>query len=244
MPKRFDILKVRDKADSYYTRMDRIFDLPLRLIICGASQRTGKTTIILNLLLRNKYYRGKFQGEDIYIVSNNKMDNKLKVLSEELDVPEENTFQYDEELIDELYDVIEEAAVARVEAKKKPVPSLMIFDDCAYSSNLKNKTAGVVSRIAMNGRHINLSSIFTTQKYSLLSTGLRNNITGAILFGTSTKELELIEQDLNFLESKKQFMSMFRRVTKTKRSFLVVNFSNDDLEERYLDSNFEPVGAG
>ena len=231
MPKRFDILKVRDKADSYYTRMDRIFDLPMRLIVCGASQRTGKTTIILNLLLRNRYYRGKFQGEDIYIVSNNKMDNKLKVLSEELDVPEENTFQYDEELIDELYDVIEEAAVARVEAKKKPVPSLMIFDDCAYSSNLKNKTAGVVSRIAMNGRHINLSSIFTTQKY-------------AILFGTSTKELELIEQDLNFLESKKQFMSMFRRVTKTKRSFLVVNFSNDDLEERYLDSNFEPVGAG
>ena len=39
-------------------------------------------------------------------------------------------------------------------------------------------------------------------------------------------------------------MSMFRRVTKTKRSFLVVNFSNDDLEERYLDSTFEPVGAG
>ena len=53
------------------------------------------------------------------------MDNKLKALSEELDVPEENTFQYDEELIDELYDVIEEAAVARVEAKKKPVPTVL-----------------------------------------------------------------------------------------------------------------------
>ena len=122
MPKRFDILKVRDKADSYYTRMDRIFDLPLRLIICGASQRTGKTTIILNLLLRNKYYRGKFQGEDIYIVSNNKMDNKLSILSIELDVPEENTFQYDEELIDELYDVIEEAAVARVKPRRSRCP--------------------------------------------------------------------------------------------------------------------------
>ena len=65
MSKRFDILKVKDKADSYYTRMDRIFDLPLRFIIVGASQRTGKTTVILNLLLRNKYYRGKFQGEGI-----------------------------------------------------------------------------------------------------------------------------------------------------------------------------------
>ena len=52
------------------------------------------------------------------------------------------------------------------------------------------------------------------------------------------------EQDLTFLENKKQFMFMLRRVAKTKRTFLVVNFSNDDLEERYLDSNFEPVGAG
>lgn len=55
--------------------------------------------------------------------------------------------------------------------------------------------SGIISKIAMNGRHINLRSIFTTQKYSLLGTGLRNNITGAILFATSFKELDLIEAD-------------------------------------------------
>ena len=92
----------------------------------------------------------------------------------------------------------------------------------------------------MNGRHINLSSIFTTQKYSLLGTGLRNNITGAILFATSFKELDLIEADLNYLEDKKAFIKLFRANTKQKNSFLVVNFSND-ATERYLNSSFETI---
>ena len=43
----------------------------------------------------------KLPPEYIWNTASNKIDNKLKVLSEELDVPEENTFQYDEELIDE-----------------------------------------------------------------------------------------------------------------------------------------------
>lgn len=66
--------------------------------------------------------------------------------------------------------------------------------------------SGIISKIAMNGRHINLRSIFTTQKYSLLGTGLRNNITGAILFATSFKELDLIEADLNYLEDKRRLI--------------------------------------
>lgn len=238
MPK-FDILRVKDKSDSYYTKMDRIFDLPMRIIIVGKSQLAKKSTVILNLLLRNKYYRGKFKPENIWIVSPNKMDNKLKILSEELDIPEQNRMIFDEDMIDALYDVIEDEAVTRVQTKKKPENSLIIFDDCAYDSSLKNKATGIISKIAMNGRHINLSSIFTTQKYSLLGTGLRNNITGAILFAASFKEIDLIEADLNFLEDKKSFIKMLRGNTKG-RSFLVVNFSNDE-SERYLNENFETI---
>ena len=39
MTKKYDILKVRDKSDGYYTKMDRVFDLPMRLLINGPSQR-------------------------------------------------------------------------------------------------------------------------------------------------------------------------------------------------------------
>lgn len=39
---------------------------------------------------------------------------------------------------------------------------------------------GIISKIAMNGRHINLRSIFTTQKYSLLGTRLQELDCGTI----------------------------------------------------------------
>ena len=75
----------------------------------------------------------------------------------------------------------------------------------AYSGNLKNKTTGIVSKLVMNGRHANISTIFTTQKYSLISTGVRSNVTGAILFGNSAKELELMTEDYNYLNDRKLF---------------------------------------
>ena len=53
MPK-FDILRVKDKSDSYYTKMERIFDLPMRLIIVGKSQLSGKSTVILNLSFKKQ----------------------------------------------------------------------------------------------------------------------------------------------------------------------------------------------
>ncbi len=239
MPKR-QILKVKDKSDTYYTKIDKIFDLPFRILINGKSQLSGKTTIILNLLLRNAYYRDKFEGENIFIVSNNKLDNKLKILMEQKEIPKENYMKYDEDELEILYDQLEDEFLDEVNDKKKPSNRLIIFDDVAYSGSLKNKTSGIVSKIVMNGRHLCLSSIFTTQKFSLVSTAVRTNITGAILFNTSQKELEMIAEDFNYLPKKQDFIKMFREATKEKNSFLVVNFSNKN-EEMYLDSNFEPI---
>ena len=239
MPKK-NILKVRDKTDSYYTEMDKLFNLPFKLLINGKSQLSGKTTIILNLILRNAFYRDKFDGENIFIVSNNKLDNKLKILMEQKDIPKANYMKYDEDELEILYDQLEDEFLEEVNEKKKISNRLIIFDDVAYSNSLKNKTAGITAKIVMNGRHLCLSSLFSTQKFSLVSTNIRTNLTGAILFNTSQKELELIADDFNYLPKKSQFIQMFRDATQEKNSFLVVNFSNKG-NEMYLDSNFEPI---
>ena len=64
----------------------------------------------------------------------------------------------------------------------------------------------------------------------------------AILFGTSMKELDLIEQDMNYYDSKAPFIKMFRRITKEPRSFLAVNFTRGlQPEKMYLDKNFVSV---
>jgi len=240
--KKLDILKVKDKSDTYYTPIPRLFDLPMRLIINGKSQLSGKTTIILNLLLRDSYYRKYFDGANIFIVSNNKLDNKLKILMQELDIEPENYMSYDEDELEILYEQLEEEFLQEVNEGIKPSNRLIIFDDCAASGSLKNKQAGMISRIAMNGRHLNLSSIFTSQKFSLISTALRTNVTGAILFNTSQRELEAISEDYNYLPNKKDFTNMFRKATKGKNQFLVVNFSNPP-DSLYMDSNFEPISS-
>tara|TARA_Y100001972_G_C7603019_1_gene302186 strand:- start:70 stop:804 length:735 start_codon:yes stop_codon:yes gene_type:complete len=242
MPNR-KILKVRDKTDGYYKKVDKIFDLPFRILINGKSQLSGKTTIILNLLLRNSFYRNLFDGSNIFIVSNNRLDNKLKILMEQKSISKTNFMKYDEEELEILYDQLEEEFMDEVNEGMKPSARLIIFDDVAYSGSLKDKTAGILSKIVMNGRHANISSIFTSQKFSLVSTGIRTNVTGAILFNTSQKELELIADDFNYLENKKDFIKMFRKATDGKNKFLVVNFSNDR-NEMYLDSEFKPITQG
>ena len=68
--KSYKILKVRDKNDSYYTPVDRLFDLPFRLLINGKSQLSGKTSVILNLLLNPQFgYSNYFEGDNIWIIT-------------------------------------------------------------------------------------------------------------------------------------------------------------------------------
>ena len=97
----------------------------------------------------------------------------------------------------------------------------------------------IITKLISNGRHLNLSQIYTSQRFTMISTALRSNITGAILFGTSSKELELIAEDFNYTKNKKSFVDMFRRETATPRSFLVINFTNKD--GLYMDSNFNTI---
>ena len=241
MNKNYNILKVRDKCDSYYTPINNLFDLPMRLLINGKSQMSGKTTIILNLIINPNFpYHDKFKGENIWIISNNKLDNKLELMADKLDIPDENRMEYNEDYLEILYDQLEEEFMDETQNGGKPENRLLIFDDCGYSGSLKNKQSGIISKLICQGRHLNLSQIFTSQRFSQCSTTLRTNITGAILFNTSMKELDLIADDMNFMSNNKDFIKMFRKATEEPRSFLVVNFTNGK-DGLYMDSQFKPI---
>jgi hypothetical protein len=111
----------------------------------------------------------------------------------------------------------------------------------SFSGVFKKKINGVISKIYSNGRHINLSVISTSQKYSDLSTSSRENCSGSIFFNCSNKQMDLIESDHNILlDGKKPFQKMFRKTLEEPHSFLVVNYSNNK-DSRYLDKNFNPV---
>lgn len=236
--KDYKILKINDHTDSYYTKKEDIFDLPFRVLIVGKSFLSGKSTVILNMLLRDKFYKNDFDGDNIYIVSNNAMDNKIRILKTEKDIDSGNFMEYSESNLDAIYEEVEERALEAVNDGKKPPNSLIVIDDVAFSGGLKEKINGTLSRIFSNGRHVNLSIIVTAQKYSQLSTTMRTNASGAILFNNSMNEVEAMAQDFNYLESKKEFVSLFRKTTAGKNKFLVINFSEDSI---YQDSEFKPL---
>ncbi len=240
--KSYKILKVRDKSDEYYTPIERLFDVPFRILINGKSQLSGKTTVILNLILNPTFgYDKLFDGDDIYIVSNNKLDNKLKIMADKLDIPEDNRVEFDEDFLEILYEDIEDEFMEDTSEGRKPKNKLIIFDDCGYSGSLRSYNKGnIIDKMICNGRHLNLSQIYTSQRFSQCSTCLRTNLTGAIMFSTSMKELELIAEDFNYMGNKKEFISTFRKETKVPRSFMVINFSNKP-EEMYMDTEFNPI---
>ena len=186
--KNYSILKVRDKTDSYYTKKFP-FDLSFRLIIVGKSFLSGKSTVILNLLLRDNFYKNSFLGENIYIVSNNKMDNKMKILKTEKDIPDSNFMEFSEANLEHIYEQVEEECLEAISDGKKPVNALIVLDDCAFGGGLREKINGTLARISCNGRHVNLSMIVTSQKYTQLAPVIRTNASGAILFGNSPKRL-------------------------------------------------------
>tara|TARA_R110000744_G_scaffold109906_2_gene207523 strand:+ start:484 stop:1215 length:732 start_codon:yes stop_codon:yes gene_type:complete len=240
--KRYSIRKVKDKAESYYRRKKQIFDLPFRVAIVGKSQLSGKTSLAVNLLAQKDFYYNDFKGENIFIVSPSiKTDNKLKRLISALKIPKENLMMsYDEELISGIYDIIEDDYNGRVEQNKKPQMYLFYFDDVGFSGKLRGKQNNMISKLLMNGRHLNISSLLLLQSYGQIAPDARKNLTGLVLFSLSAKGLESIIEEHNYLKSKKEFIRSFRKATNRKHSFFVINYSND-FEHRYLDSSFNPI---
>jgi len=238
MSKDLSILKVKDPSDSGHLKIDKLMDIPFKCCILGKSMVSlGKTTILTNLLLRPIYgYRDIFKGHNIYIISNNSLDKKIDMMMEELDIPMSNYMSFNEAKLEALYELLEEQHHEDDIKEHK----LIVFDDIAYSGDLKSTQHGVVSRIVCNGRHLYLSSIFTSQKFSLLSTTIRSQTTALFVGNMSNKELEAVESEFNVLDNKKSFMKMVRDNTKG-RSFVFINLTNGEEEGIYLDSNFNKI---
>ena len=249
MSKKSRILPMKDSLSSYKVVKENLFDLPMKLVLVGKSELSGKSTVIGNLLLRpfadddldgKEFYKGDFKGENIYIVNPSiHLDTKFANIVQAKRIPAGNIYtSYDEEELTELYKRLEEqyeeeAANGKIEQK------LLVLDDVGFSGALKEKMHGVLAKCFSNGRHIALSTIVTAQKYSSVSTLLRENATGVILFECSAKQLELVAED-HAITSKKDFERMFREATRDKHTFMVVNYSNP-IERRFMNSNFESV---
>ena len=244
MNKSLEIYKVKDKNEKVYTPKNLISDLPFRICIVGKSQLSGKTNLLVNLLCRNDFYGGDFLGKNIFLVSGScNTDAKIQTLIIQKSIPEQNIFsEYDEELMEALYEMIQDEFEEAIENNKTPKNTLVIFDDMSFGGIFKQRnTGGIINKMFQNFRHINGNIIITSQKYSDIGNGQRENMTMGIFFNCSDKQLDLITEDINYKTNKKQFKKKYRETCgESKHSFFVVSFTNPK-ESMYLNSRFEPI---
>tara|TARA_R110000744_G_scaffold123551_4_gene228861 strand:+ start:1218 stop:1997 length:780 start_codon:yes stop_codon:yes gene_type:complete len=243
--KKFKIDKMFDVSDDFTTKKDNnLFDLPMRLLMI-AKTGDSKSTTLGNYLLKDEAYKKDFDPENIFIFSGSVAgDRKLKTIIEELDVPHQNIFgNYDNDMVSVIYDMLVEQYNEKTEDKikdPKKLNSLLIFDDLAYAGVFKDKGKNdAVRKIFFNGRKFLVSCIIISQKYSSISTSIRENASGLIIGKASGKQLELISDDHNYLTAgKKAFMTLFRKTTDKPFTKFIINFSKPEL---YYNENFEPI---
>jgi hypothetical protein len=239
----FHVDKMKDGFDKLKTHHKSLFDLPMKGLIISKSQiGMGKSNLIGNLLLKDDAYKKLFEPENIYIINpSTNIDKKFAVIIEELDIPNDNVFtEFSEEVLQTIYDHLQEVGKEELAEDDKISPKLVILDDCSFGGGLKSKKNGSLARLFCNGRHLNISIILTSQKYSDIPTVCRENATFVIAGSCSQKQLDLISDDHNVLPKKKDFNTMFRKATEEPFSFLVVNYNNKSTE-RFMDKDFEII---
>jgi hypothetical protein len=113
---------------------------------------------------------------------------------------------------------------------------LLIYDDCISETKFFN--SNVVKKMFFNSRHLNISTIITSQNYKSLSKPLRLNQTQLILFFSANEmELKLIYEENASSLGFKKFLEIFREITERPFGFLVINYQNDILHR--IQDNFK-----
>jgi nucleoside-triphosphatase THEP1 len=226
MPK---FLEMIDPTNKFVIPRKNLFSMPFRILVIGRAG-SGKSNILGNLLLLKEMYKDVFNPEDIYIFSGSlEGDKKLKIIIEQLDIPDENLFdEYDESALSDVYDILVEEYNESIARKEKPTQKLIVFDDLSFTGALRGQSKQpMINKIFMNGRKFLVNTVVIAQKYSDVSTGARENATGIILFKSTNKQLDLIEHDMNYLKDKKQFLDMVKDNTKGKHDFIIMDFMKE-----------------
>lgn len=239
----FHVDKMKDDFDKIKTHHKSLFDLPMKGLIVSKSQiGMGKSNLIGNMLLKDDAYRNIFKPENIYIINpSTNIDKKFRVIIEELDIPKDNVFtEFSNEVLDTIYEHLQDEGKQELAEDNTISPKLVIMDDCSFGGGLKSKKNGSLARLFCNGRHLNISIVLTSQKYTDIPNVCRENATFVIAGSCSQKQLDLIIDDHNILPKKKDFNTMFRKTTAEPFSFLVINYNNKSTE-RYLDKDFNVI---
>lgn len=184
---------------------------PPFLVCAVAHTNSGKTTLLINLLLNEAAWNKVFH-QVIVISPTVDRDSKWDLIRNK-----RRFAHWDRTVQEELEQLIDSNA-----ARDAPGRILILFDDF-LGENLDLKT-GFLADLATSFRHKHVSLIFSGQKMTALSTVIRANASHFFIWpATSGREVDTIVHELRGTLRDDEFRRLVTHVWSTPRTPLVVD---------------------
>lgn len=211
--------------------------LPLKPCNMGIFGRKGcgKSNLMLGLIMNKKspWYR---HFDLLFLISPTAMnDAKMKPLIE--DIGDQFYDELSNEVLEDIMGKMEAYTERHERKKKKGTPQYcIIYDDIIHA--IKSKNASMVTKLATQNRHMNVTNIYLLQKYNTyMPTLIRSNLDCTIFFHTENKgELDSFLKEQGGNEDK--LRKLYEFATYEPYSFFFINSYSQPT--RYFQ-RFDPI---
>ena len=214
--------------------------LSSRICVAGPSG-VGKGVLVMQLLTNPEFYRGCF--ERIYYFSQSaKVDSNLLGLKayceKELGQTEECLFSEFEGFLRELLNrQLKITQHLKAKGAKKAMGVCVVIDDFIDMPSVVRKANGVLSSIAIRGRHGNVTCFYMTQKYRALGTEIRTNFNALMFFRQRSRfDLEAFLEENSAIIPKELLYQMYVKATNRDHGFLFCDLMQSDPDRMFYSS--------
>ena len=193
---------------------------PQSVLLVG-STRSGKTTVLQNLMLSKHMYKDFFDFRFLFSETA-KLDDSFKKLK----IKKNHIFDEEKDMIEKLEEIVS-AQKANIENKgvNNSPKILLIFEDATTNEKLLKNTT--FKSLFTLGRHLNIMVIVMIHKYKSLNRVCRLNSMNIIFFRASGDETDQLVDDFTPPGySKKEFKAIVEYATapdnKSEYNFLYI----------------------
>tara|TARA_R110000824_G_scaffold63373_1_gene166704 strand:+ start:953 stop:1681 length:729 start_codon:yes stop_codon:yes gene_type:complete len=231
MSKKLKILKVVDPPNSKAKALHPNLPHPPSLVLMIMPTKTGKSTIISNMLLNKDFYGQDFFDETTIISTTINNDQTSRFMKQAF-----NTYDYyDDSLI---HDIVKR----QNQYEKADMPSMcLVVDDC-----LGEKTTAL-NNLSSRYRHSNIDLfILSSQLFRKVSPTIRANANW-VLIGRLQNQSELdklSEEYSGMFGGDKPFREAYQKATKKKYDFMALKLTENPAEIwQNFNEKIYPVGS-